>query len=326
MPPSRNHLPRMPGASVSDHRCLSPQCRFAKVETIDGQPQKVLPQTEKPDSLCDGCISSIERFIEEATKTWDSLQEALGDRSMRGGEKVSGTKSPPIPIDVEVDAAKEALTEWLVVAAARVAETMNVDDPQPKSRTDVEQRRIVDACSRLITPNIDRLLDSPPDSVTVWRKTGESLTYVDMAGTDIGLELDKVNTRIRRILGTTTPKQWLTLYCPDCDTKTLYRTVDVRGDGNVRDEIACATCPLKWPYERYQQLCLIIAQEDEMQRAELEQQLADERLRAWLTAEKLWLEVQRLQRFERGFQAALDPAFATMPVGQFAEEVMKEAS
>lgn len=320
------------------HRCLSGrQCRFATMEVVDGEKQRVLPLTEKPDTLCTGCISSLRRFIDEAPETWLSLQEALGDRSMRAGEKVSGTKSPPIPIDVEVDAAKEALTEWLIAAAARVAETMGVDDPQPKSRTDDEQHRIIDACTRLVAPNVDRLLDSPMDAVTVWRRTGESTTFVDMSGVDIALELDKVNTRIRRILGTTTPKQWLSLYCPDCDTKTLYRTVDVRGDGKVRDEVSCATCQLSWPYERYSQLCLIVAKEDEMQRAELEKQLADERLRSWLTAESLWKECEswrtlanlsneHADRLRAGFEAALDPRFASMPVSEFAKEVLQQAS
>ncbi|OYN80439.1 hypothetical protein CG716_09960 [Mycolicibacterium sphagni] len=227
--------------------------------------------TEKPESICEACRKHVQAVVDDSPAVWDSLHGALGDRSMRAGqERVAGTKNPPIPIDVEVDAVKDALADWLVAAAARVAELLNVDDPQPKSRIDREQRRIVGACTKLVSPHVDALLAAPAESVTVWRKTGESRTFVDKTGIDICLEIVRCHRVAHAILGDQHIHQSVQLPCPNCHARRCSRTVTTRKNGDVDDLIACAECKSSWTYEIYQFRCRRDA--EDMEDAKLEAQ------------------------------------------------------
>ncbi|MDP7703200.1 MULTISPECIES: hypothetical protein [unclassified Mycobacterium] len=284
----------------SRHRCLAGRaCRSQAVEEVEGKNVELPAITEKPDTLCDSCRRNVHTVITESLTVWDSLHNALGDRAMRGSsERISGTKTPPIPIDVEVDAAKDALAEWLIAAAARVSEYLNTDTPQPKSRIDREQRRIVQACTRLVEPNIDRLLQAPAETVTVWRKTGESTTYVDKTGIDIALEIVRCHRVAHAILGDQNTHQSVQLACPNCHTRRCSRTVTHRKNGGVDDFVACAECKSSWTFEIYQFRCRRDAEDmeathmDAEKLKQFETTIEDERTKRtwaeWLLAEMTW--------------------------------------
>ena len=282
------------------HRCSAGRgCRNQVVEEVAGEKVEQPAITEKPDTLCDTCRRNVQTVVSESLTVWDSLHDALGDRAMRGGsERISGTKTPPIPIDVEVDAAKESLAEWLIAAAARVSEYLNTDAPQPKSRIDREQRRIVEACVRLVEPNIDRLLEAPADTVTVWRRTGESTILVDKNGIDIALEIVRCHRVAHAILGDLHIHQAVQLPCPNCHTRRCARTVTHRKNGAVDDFIACSECKSSWTFEIYQFRCRRDAEDmeatkmDTQERKHFETTVESERSKRlqaeWLLAEMTW--------------------------------------
>lgn len=253
----------------------------------------------------------------DMTETWIALHTAIGDQSRRGSQKVSGSRSAPINLNTDVDALKGAIVEWLVAAAARLAEPLNIDDPRPLNNTDRERARIVVACCRIVVPHIEKLIDLPADDVVVWLPAaeteypGESVPYTTPAGgkayrtntrvshytgLQIAHQLTDLRRKARALLAITTPNDKLSLPCPHCNECELvrgHRTINlVNGKTKEVDQIDCSACGLSWRYERYQHLCQIWVKEDEMEREKLQKQLDTEKKRRalaeWLLAKREW--------------------------------------
>lgn len=257
------------------HACLAgPKCRASVVE--DGR--KLPAKTEAPDTLCRACVKALERALEELPQLWVRLQLALGDKHTGQGQKVSGTRTLPIPLSTAAEELQAGIVEWLCAAAARVAEQLNADDPQPTSRITAEHARIVQACIRLITPHIDKLLASETDAVTVWGREGDATTLTDMSGVDIALELKRLHKRAKLLLEG--PGGQRDLPCPLCESLTVHRHVYKNIAGKVHDIVVCDSCGKDWDYERYGQICEVAERHineedaedevDEQQVAELE--------------------------------------------------------
>jgi hypothetical protein len=306
-----------------------------------------------------GCYRAVQRTISELPETWVALHAAIGDRTVRPGQKVSGSRAAPINLNTDVDQIKGLITEWLTCAAARVAEKLGADDPQPRSSADSEHARIVVACCRLIGPNLDKLLESEPEDVLVWlsgrdtKYPGERV-YVDgqgvthqgvrvllKSGIDIALELVRLQRQARTLLGVTTPRYRLALPCPHCSALTLTR----RHDAN-HDEVSCDSCNKMWTHDHYRRLCLLFLddQEDEMRLEEVQKQLEEWKVRSWLTAEQLFTEAQDAEKraaeaeerrqstltlIQRVLSATEDPRVAAMRADAFVTEIrtrLQEAS
>jgi len=264
---------------VSDsdrHSCLwaSTTCAGGTVE--DGE--AVAAKTAKPDTICESCERSVVRVVEDSPEMWVSLELAIGDRSRRIGERVGGTPSPRINLNVAVEDVQGRLVEALVLAAARVSESLGVDDPQLKSRANAEQARVVQACTRLLRPHIGKLLDSPSDATVQWRRTGESHHWVDKSGIDLAADLVRVHRDGRRELGATTPRFRLSMPCPQCASVSLFRRVDKTDDG-VRDSVTCDACGISWSHDSYLRLVSIFL-EDEQERQAEEEKVANQELEA----------------------------------------------
>jgi len=288
-------------------RCASGpgKCR-ATTLTNDGTKQAA----ETPNTLCDPCLESTRHAVADIPRIWVALHTAIGDHTRSAAPKVSGSRTPPAGVNTEVDAIKTGIVEWLTIAAARISDTMNIDDPHPRNNTDHEHARIVDTCTRIITPHLDTLIAMPADDALIWLPASDTeypgeRTYTDPNGAThqgirimpfTGLQIAQRLTQLRRraltLLGVTTPRDKLPYPCPDCNKLELSRRQDKQPGRKEVDQIDCSNCGLIWPYDRYQQLCLILAREDEMEREKLQQQLDVERRRRetveWLLAESQW--------------------------------------
>jgi hypothetical protein len=290
------------------HRCMAgTACRGAKLIEKGEQRAAI---TEKPDSLCARCRGAISLAFNDITETWLALHMAIGDQTRRSAPKVSGSRTPPINLNTDVDALKMSIVEWLVAAAARVAETLNTDDPHPRNNTDTEHVRVVIACSKLIEPNVDALTAAPADDTMVWLPASETAypgerKYIDdnghehhgvgivrLTGLQIAHRIVELRRKARSLLAMTAPNDKLSLPCPGCNQCELSRRHILTISGKEVDEIHCGNCALTWPYDRYRQLCLIVVKEDEMERDKLHKQLETERLHRetaeWLLAEMKW--------------------------------------
>lgn len=282
-------------------------------------------------------MKSLERVIGELPEMWISLELALGDKGQGQDQRVSGTRVPPIPLSVTTAAVMDSLVEWVSAGASRVAEMINTTDPSPASRTTQGHgQAIVDGC-RLLRTNLDRLLESESDTVSVWlgpKETGRpgetwtdsfgnrrGIKLVDMTGVDIALEIQRQHRLGRAILGHTQPRQRQPLPCPLCSSATVYRTVrTIRG--KVYDDVACDSCGRGGTYDWFSRMVGValhhIDQEDKINEAE--------RIEAWLSCEQMWLQAQTAEwiaaKTTWQLSLLLDPAVAGLPVETFAREIL----
>lgn len=284
--------------------------------------------TEKPNALCGGCLKGVQRSVEKAAQTWVELHGAIGDRTAGPSQRVSGTRNPPIPLNVDVAAVMDRLIEWLVVAALRVADVMGMDESvEPESRITAEHARVLQKCRNIIEPNIERLIDTPEDTVTVWRRTGESTTFRDLTGADVAYEIMVAQRFGWRILH---PKDGQYYPCPLCHSPKVSRIVRWSSH-RAKDVMECGNCGKSWKYDDYQIMCnvaLRAVEEERMEQAE-QDELARLRERVKLLPdlqERLVAAEAKAERLERGFAAASDPVFADMTAQQFAETVLKESA
>lgn len=294
-------------------RCIAGKtCR--DVEHIEdpttGRTLRRAAPTTHPDRLCDACIGNARHAVDNMLTTWHELNNALGEANRQAGQHVSISRAAPIPINTEADALKMAITDWLVAAAARLCEPLNIEqEPRPRNNTDLEHARTITACRRIITPHIDQLAALPPEDVMVWRTPtetqypGERL-YTDengdthhgikitaMSGAELALQLIQTRRKARAFLEDNSPADKLDLPCPRCSEYKLTRRHEHR-NGKQIDEIDCGECGLSWPWEQYRNLTKIWVREDEMEREKLQKQLDTERSRRelaeWLLAKREW--------------------------------------
>lgn len=302
---------------MTEHRCLAGRnCRDAeKVDDPEtGRTTKLGATIAEQNGLCDACIASAQRAVDEMPETWLALHMAIGENTRRANQKVSISRAAPIGLNTDADALKIAIVEWMIAAAARIAEALNVEDPQPRNNTDTEHAHTLIACTRILAPHVKKLVTLEADDVTIWlppaeaKYPGERL-YVDehgtrhvgvrvvsMIGAELALEIVTLRRKARQLLALTSPIEKMGLPCPYCDEYELvrtHRTINlVNGGTKEIDQIDCGACNLSWPYERYQQLCLIWVKEDEMEREKLQKQLDTEKARRelaeWLLAKREW--------------------------------------
>lgn len=303
---------------MTDHRCLAATgCRGAVSvdDPTTGQTVRQAAVIPQEHGLCDACRNTVEHTVNDLTETWLALHLAIGDTGRRLNQKVTISRAAPINLNTDADALKVSIVEWVSAAAARVAEQLNIaqDDDRPgveaRNSTDVEAARVMIASTRILGPNVDRLINLPPDNLMVWLTGKETqypgeMEYVDengvahvgwrvesISGAELGLKLIDLRRRARSFLALTTPLDKLSLPCPRCNQYELTRKHERRRHREI-DQIDCGACSLNWPYEQYRNLTLIWVRDDEMEREKLQKQLDSEKerreLAEWLLAKRDW--------------------------------------
>ena len=297
-------------SQTTDHRCAAGRnCRDSVVEDGNRQAAVIVDAV----GLCEKCTEAVGWAVRDMADTWMMLHGSIGDQSRRGGgQRVKGSRSAPINLNTDVDALKASIVEWMVAATAPISELLNVSDPRPVNHSDTEALRVVEACTRILSPHVHSLIGLPAGEMLVWlgsadtENPGESLTsarggdhgrgVVSMTGVDVALKLMELRGRARSLLALTTPHDKLPFPCPHCNTYELvrsHRSINlVGGKSKNVDQIDCGNCALQWPYERYRQLCRIWVREDELEREKLQKQLESEKerreLAEWLLAKRDW--------------------------------------
>lgn len=292
-----------------NHLCLAgTQCWGVVVEA---DKSKTPAQTMAPDTLCDSCMKGLERTLTEIPSTWVSLYQSMGEKQLHIGARVSGSRSLPVNINVDVDRIKVALTSLLVVAGERVHDSCNMTGEPPTllSARDGECARVVDQVCTILKHRLDKLVALPADAVMDWQQrftedeTGvwyrDTLVPEDKTGVEIALELMRLNKIAKVMLGQTNPRQQQSLPCPLCMSQQVYRVVVRSVSGKVYDEVSCEACGMRRSYDDFQQLAVMAERHITEERAEqmrqqrdreverLQEQLAEARLTAAAAVERL---------------------------------------
>jgi hypothetical protein len=204
--------------------------------------------------VCDSDRQRLARDLRELPDLYALLPSVLAPQDS-AGEKVSGSREAPIPVDVDVvDLLGEAR------------------QPEPTARA---REHPEDAIGNL---SVASILDQWVRDWRDHRGKGENLpapTVASLAGwlgvrldeacddhpaiDDFAVELRRLTTALRSALRLRRHIERLPAPCPSCDTVALYREVDpVKG---ASEWVECGSCHRLWREEEYRRLVVILDEE-----------------------------------------------------------------
>jgi hypothetical protein len=281
--------PAAPGRYVDMHRCAAGRsCRDPVTEDGQRRPATIA----EPYGLCDRCRAQVAAAIDDLERDYGALQAAVTADETRGAhEHVSGTPSPPIPLNTTAEALARSMAEWAEAAVGVVAAALGIDAPVAQRRRGYPRRdaQVITAAARIVGPNLDALLEAPEAPVTVWDRAGATRRVDDIDGIGIGLRLVWCHRQVIA-LADPNPRQRLAMPCPvlDCGAPTL-------GVSNGSTDVTCTSCGGRWSEREYAWLAGLlvsdITKEDE-EATMLEWLLAEQQWKSavleWLLAERDW--------------------------------------
>ncbi len=242
------------------HVCLAgPKCRNASV--VEGK--KTPATTEAPDSLCTGCVRSVQRATEYLPRDYVALSQAVGEKARAQGQRVKSSPARQAPLNVAVVAAMQDIAEALDRAAEVVSDGLRCDPPDGHEPT-----RVSDAAV-MVSTNITKLLTT--DVVECWEWQNDThcepnchpercddtqhLRWVERTGIQFGLRLRKLHQSTASVIGVLEKLLKLSIACAHCaDYQPLYQYPD---SGTV----VCKECGYDWTTETFGLLGKILEQE-----------------------------------------------------------------
>lgn len=170
-------------------RCCYPACR-----DLDGQPRLTAAV------ICSVCQCNVERDLVRAPQTYVRLHLALPPGNAVGrAEKVSGTKSPRAPLNVQVLATGSALCQVLTLWVSLVRVDLGLAVPRFGHQREAVA---VARSSEWLLPRLAESCAASPQSA---------------------MALRSVSIVARKLLGLTKVVHRLESPCPDCGLLALFR-------------------------------------------------------------------------------------------------------
>lgn len=199
-------------------------CPYPKCKGPDGQPNIT------GEGICQYCRTRVERDLQAAPAVYTRMHLTLSPGENGETEPVSGTPSPPAPLDLAKIDAGRALMRTLVAWHTAVARADALMFMPTASR---EGWRVDYAC-KILLPRVDRACAVAPD---------------------LAVQLARDVHYTKRLLGELNPPYRLVAPCPECDLRAL-----VRYDGT--DVVRCRACGAQWAYELYRHLARVLVAEN----------------------------------------------------------------
>jgi hypothetical protein len=212
-------------------------------------------------SMCETDRAQVLRSLEQFPGYYARLGAAIGDKLAVEGERVSGSRTErPIPINTTVEAAMVDLVLIVASWTERVDEVAGLSgDAVAATRKGYARPGTVGAMCAILTAHVDALLALPAVPMTRYVPLRQAAEYAvqGVAGTvhvgaeyaevapfldggDAGVELLKLNTRCRNLLGLNSRDVEVPTACFGCDLKgVLYRP---DGAAGLLDMVRCRNC------------------------------------------------------------------------------------
>jgi hypothetical protein len=252
----------MPHPRTSDQRpcARGDRCRARTVTVVDGQRHATPAWSYR--TFCDADRDHIARHLADLPLLYVRTHMELGTLS-GGGERVSVSKTPPIPISQGVDALLCETRAVLLSWEERVRTVAHLTPVEARRR---DSAAMAAAC-RILSAHLDALLalDSEPMLRTktipeaaklpagtpgVVRETaGYAEVILDLSGADAGAEILRLHARCSAVLADTkAPAKHLPVPCDGCGYADLYEvlTWDGRPDG-----AKCRECGYEYSDNEY---------------------------------------------------------------------------
>lgn len=234
------------------------RCSDPRIETVEGRNVRLPALGYR--AFCDLDRNTIEKALTDLPAFELRVHADIGQRGQASGPRVSTSKSPPLPINLNVDELLRDMVSVLVSWHERVAAVARLSAPVGS---------VYGACI-VLAAHIDALLALPEEPMmrSVWLHEAaqlphgtlglvhKSAEYADtiqqLDGARAGLEVLQLHYRCRRLLGETkaAARRLSGVYC-DCGYPELYEVLD--DDGQAAGA-ACRQCRTEYDKRGYEDL------------------------------------------------------------------------
>ena len=264
--PHSDPEPPTTAPDYTEHRCERDGCRDWRDEhdcILEGCPPR--PATEWRDhqrpqltaqTFCPHCTTLLARKLAELPEMYVSLYLALEPGSA-AGERVSGSRTAPVPLAAEVEALMAETVRLLSDAEADLRTFLGWPTPLAES-----QRRAPAHVTTSAGSTVPGYLGDSRGGFTITRTVQFLTTHVESllclpADTDGKRTANVLLThhrKIRRVIGlaegerVTAPRR--AEPCPSCERKALREPV---GEQTVE----CGYCGRTWPKDKYERMFAI---------------------------------------------------------------------
>lgn len=236
-----NTRPGRPVPEDGQHHCSRGEwCASSVIVTEDGETRREPAYTFQ--SFCPRDREHVAAALDDLPDLHARLSDELGEKRRGGGEKVTVSKSAPIPVNTAVDALMRDITETLVSWHERVADIARLSFPGG----DLSRRRrdhvAVEAAVTALSGHLDALLALPPQPM--WRTADDSRELEDLDGAAAGLEILHLHYLCRRLLGETRARAetFDGIPCRECEDIALEHAEPPSDPDEHAPKSRCASC------------------------------------------------------------------------------------
>ena len=260
------------------------RCAARKTAPGDGGARIVVPaQTYRV--YCDADRTRIQDVLNDMPARYAELRARIGDKGRADGPRVSGgAKTPPVPINLGVDALIRQIEEIVLSWDERIRTIARLTDLTAPTRTAAVPTTCealaahVDALLGLDNEDMARTMDLAraehlPDDANGWvHPAGEWIQYnTALSGEDAGREVLNLHHRALKVLGQTPLHHDLITPCWACGERALHRH---DGSAGLADHVECLRCREQYLGSRLRSL-MVEEEQAQKRRAERERRRTD---------------------------------------------------
>jgi hypothetical protein len=222
-------------------------------------------------SFCLRDYRHVARCLDELPEKYVDLRSQLGSKTPQGDDRVSGSRTPPVPVRLDFD---ELIRDMLLILCSWEEQLRSAAQLTPLDTAMSRHRRdevALPAAVALLTAHFDRLLVLPPAPMRRIRSMrsaaelpegtlglvhpagGYAEVILDLSGADAGLELISLHYRCRSALRQTSapPEKLDGIPCRRCDMLSLERAAPPRAPDAPEYWSECAQCGQLMSREEY---------------------------------------------------------------------------
>lgn len=218
------------------------RCRAAETTVIDDQTVTTPAQT--PDTYCRPDRNLIYRCLTELPELWVRVHGELAVKATASGDKVAGSRTPPVPPNLAADALMREMLRVLASWDERIRAAARLARPDTQLSRYRRDGRALAEVVRTLLAHLDGLLALPVDAMArsyptdsredigripegCYGRSNRTGGYADVAielsGADAGEDILRLHHRARAFLGETRMCERLDVPCPGCDLLMLER-------------------------------------------------------------------------------------------------------
>ncbi len=227
-----------------------------------------------PRAFCDKDRGLVLEKIEEIPELYTLLYIALSPSGSSTGLRISGSKTPPVPLRAGVEALMRDVVSVVSSWEEVVRDVARLSESPTGSRRDGVA--VTTGCRVLVT-HVDVLLALPVSPQTrilslkdaselpegtsgIVHKSAEfAVAVLELGGEDAGLEILRLHARCRSMLGMTKRRDLITVPCFNCGHSAIYR--DETWDG-LADEAYCGNCAQMYTGTQWKVLQKLVYEEE----------------------------------------------------------------